>query len=204
MCLVNDSYALHHRYAMYCDLESANRDAQSLKIFGPRPWKNISEFARYSAVPTDPCPRPILKSAFMKRLSVSCILSFGCCVRWFNNKILLLLPKKKLKILQHETLWKIYLYNCFCVMVSCDSVLWAVVKPVSKVNQYFFSAGERSFLDESHLDWCACPVSIPVEALLSVVLKCTWITFHRSQLGFDLDHKRRSFSNRVWRGVYCY
>ena len=118
MCLVNDSYALHHRYAMYCDLESANRDAQSLKIFGPRPWKNRSEFARYSAVPTDPCPRPILKSAFMKRLSVSCILSFGCCVRWFNNKILLLLPKKTQDFTTRD-----FVKNLFIQLFLCDGFM---------------------------------------------------------------------------------
>ena len=67
-----------------------------------------------------------------------------------------------------------YLYSyCFGVKFSCDSLFYAVVKPVSKVNLYFFSAGGRSFLDESHLGSFACLVLILVEALLSVALKCT-------------------------------
>ena len=112
--------------------------------------------------------------------------------------------KYQLKILQHKTLWKVYLYSYYLwVIFACESHIHAVVKPASKVNRYFFSAGGRSFLDESHLGSFAYLVLILVEALLSVALKCTWITFHLTQLGFDLDHKRNSFSNRVWRGVYC-
>ena len=115
------------------------------------------------------------------------------------------ISKHKLEILKHKALWKMYLYSyCFGVIFSCDSLFRPVVKPVSKVNLYFFSAGGRSFLDESHLGSFACLVSILVEVLLSVALKCTWITFQCSQLRFDLDHKRNSFSNRVWRGVYCH
>ena len=156
------------------------------------------------------------------------IMSFGsiCILSWFSkfithrcfcpnlskqdfNKVHIKIQcKRKNEItqdLKYKTLWKMYLYSyCFGVIFPCDSLFRPVVKPVSKVNLYFFSAGGRSFLDESHLGSFACLVSILVEALLSVALKCTWITFQCSQLGFDLDHKRNSFSNRVWRGVYCH
>lgn len=61
------------------------------------------------------------------------------------------------------------------LLFLCDGCMriHAVVKPASKVNRYFFSAGGRSFLDESHLGSFACLGLILVEALLSVALKCT-------------------------------
>ena len=121
------------------------------------------------------------------------------------------------RMLQQKTLWKIYLYNnSFWVVFSCNShfcavetqgqaVHWNCFKPESKANLYFFSVARRFFLDEFHLGLFACLVSIPVGAPRLAVLKCTWITFHKPQLAFDLDLKRKTvFQGGLEKGLYCH
>ena len=143
-------------------------------------------------------PHEARKALFVHRTARWCA---SCVVRCYNKKLCekfictIIVFEWYFHAIHISALWKLrvkqFHWNCFM--------------PESKVNLYFFSVAGRFFLGEFHLGSCACLVSIPVGAPQLAVLKCTWITFHKPQLAFDLDLKRKTvFQGGLEKGLYCH